>query len=405
MKKENVIAISGINYIGLSLACMLALSNKVYITSTSDKKVDKINKRISTVKDDLIDEFFRTKPLNLTATLDDEAAYKEADVIIVCNMSYYDRKTNNFDTNKVEKTIEKITNINKDALIVIKSTIPVGFTEMIRKKCNNSNILVSPLFARESSSLNDNLNPSRIVIGYPKGDKRLLEKAKEFCSLLTENALKDEIPVIFTGLTEAEAIKLFTNAYLAMRVAYFNELDTYSKIKNLDTKDIIDGICYDPRIGDYYNNPSFGFGGSSLPNDSMQLKANFEGIPEGLISAISESNHIRKDFIADDVYKMGKQNSPFVEPTIGVYRLLMKKNSDNFNLSSTKSVMKRLAKKGLRVVIYEPTIPTDEFEGFEVIASLDEFLTITDVIIANRYDSCLDDVYDRVYTRDIFDRD
>ena len=405
MKKETVISISGINYIGLSLACLLSLSNKVFITSTSDKKVEKINKRISTVKDDLIEEYFKTKELNLTATMDDEEAYKNSDVIIVANMSYYDRKTNFFDTNKVEKTIEKITKINPEALVVIRSTIPVGFTEKMRNQFNNNNILVSPLFGRESSALYDSLYPSRIVIGYPKGDKKLLKKAEEFCSILTENALKDEIPVILTGMTEAEAIKLFTNAYLAMRVAYFNELDTYSKIKGLETKDIIDGICYDPRIGDFYNNPSFGFGGSSLPNDSMQLQANFEGMPQSLISAISESNHIRKDFIADDVYKTGKQNSPFVEPTIGVYRLLMKKNSDNFNLSATKSVMKRLKNKGLRVVIYEPTIPTDEFEGFEVIASLDEFLTITDVIIANRYDSCLDDVYDRVYTRDIFDRD
>ena len=405
MKKETVISISGINYIGLSLACLLSLSNKVFITSTSDKKVEKINKRISTVKDDLIEEYFKTKELNLTATMDDEEAYKNSDVIIVANMSYYDRKTNFFDTNKVEKTIEKITKINPEALVVIRSTIPVGFTEKMRNQFNNNNILVSPLFGRESSALYDSLYPSRIVIGYPKGDKKLLKKAEEFCSILTENALKDEIPVILTGMTEAEAIKLFTNAYLAMRVAYFNELDTYSKIKGLETKDIIDGICYDPRIGDFYNNPSFGFGGSSLPNDSMQLQANFEGMPQSLISAISESNHIRKDFIADDVYKTGKQNSPFVEPTIGVYRLLMKKNSDNFNLSATKSVMKRLKAKGLRVVIYEPTIFTDEFEGFEVIASLDEFLTITDVIIANRYDSCLDDVYDRVYTRDIYDRD
>lgn len=402
---QKTIAISGINYIGLSLATMLSVNNKVYITSTSDKKIEKINNRISTLKDDLIDEYFRTKELDLTATKDDIEAYSKADFVIVANMSYYDKNTNFFDTNKVEKTIEKINSINPNTLIVIKSTIPVGFTEKMRNKFNNDNIIVSPVFSRESSSLYDNLFPSRIVIGYPKQNEALLERVKEFAGILQESASRSQIPLILTGLTEAEAIKLFTNAYLALRVAYFNELDTYSKIKDLNSKEIIEGVCYDPRIGDFYNNPSFGFGGASLPNDSMQLQANFEGVPERIVSAISESNHIRKDFIAEDVYNLGKKNSPYGEPTIGVYRLLMKKNSDNFNLSATKSVMKRLNEKGLRVVIYEPTIYTDSFEGFEVIASLDEFLTITDVIIANRYDSCLDDVSNRVYTRDIFGRD
>ncbi len=405
MKEKKVIAISGIAYIGLSLACLLAQNNKVFITSTSDLKIEKINKRISTIKDDLIDEFFKTKELDLTATKDSEFAYGNADYIIVANMSYYDRKTNFFDTGKVERTIEAITKINPNALIIIKSTIPVGFTEEMRKRYNNKNIIVSPVFSRESSALYDNLYPSRIVVGCPKDDNELLKRTKEFVKLLEEGAIKKDIPVLYTGLTEAEAIKLFTNAYLALRVAYFNELDTYSKIKDLNTKEIIEGVCYDPRIGDYYNNPSFGYGGSSLPNDAMQLKANFEGIPEMLISAIPASNHVRKDFVAEDVYNLGKKNCPYGEPTIGVYRLLMKKNSDNFNLSSTKSVMSRLHKKGLRVVIYEPMLHVDSFEGYEVIASLDEFLTITDVIIANRYDNCLDDVIDRVYTRDIYGRD
>lgn len=402
---NKVIAISGIGFIGLSIGCLLAQKNKVYITSTNDLKIEKINNRESTIKDDLIDEFFATKDLDLTATKDDTLAYSKADYIIVANASYYDRKTNFFDTGKVERTIETITKINPNALIIIKSTIPVGFTEEMRKRYKNNNIIVSPVFARESSSLSDNLHPSRVIIGCPKDDKELLLRADGYVKLLKEGILDKDVPFLFTGLTEAEAIKLFTNAYLAMRVAYFNELDTYSKIKGLDTADIINGICYDPRIGDYYNNPSFGYGGSSLPNDAMQLKANFEGIPEGLISAIPKSNHIRKDFIAEDVYEIGKKNCPFGEPTIGVYRLLMKKNSDNFNLSSTKSVMSRLAKKGLRVVIYEPTLYTDSFEGYEVIASLDEFLTITDVIIANRYDQCLDDAVDKVYTRDVFRRD
>jgi UDPglucose 6-dehydrogenase len=403
MKKT--IAISGINFIGLSMACLLSQKNKVFITSTSDMKIEKINNRESTIKDDLITEFFETKELDLTATKDDVLAYSNADYIIVSNTSYYDRKTNFFDTGKVERTIETITKINPNALIIIKSTIPVGFTERMREKYNNKNVIVSPLFGRESSALYENLHPSRIVVGCPKDDKELLKKAEEFVKVLTNCIIDKKAPVIYTGLTEAEAIKLFTNTYLAMRVAYFNELDTYSKVKGLDTIDIINGVCYDPRIGDFYNNPSFGYGGSSLPNDAMQLKANFEEIPEGLISAIPKSNHIRKDFIAEDVYEYGKKNVPFGEPTIGVYRLLMKKNSDNFNLSSTKSVMTRLAKKGLRVVIYEPTLYSDSFEGYEVIASLDEFLTITDVIIANRYDQCLDDAADKVYTRDLFNRD
>ncbi len=405
MEEKKIIAISGIAYIGLSLACLLAQNNKVFITSTNDLKIEKINKRISTIKDDLILEFFKTKELDLCATKDSFSAYKNADYIIVANMSYYDRKTNFFDTGKVERTIETITNINPNALIIIKSTIPVGFTEKMREKYNNKNIIVSPTFSRESTSLYDNLYPSRIIVGCPKDDLELLNRSKEFVKLLEEGALKKDISVLYTGLTEAEAIKLFTNSYLALRVAYFNELDTYSKINELDTKDIIDGVCLDPRIGNYYNNPSFGYGGSNLPNDAMQLKANFNGIPEKLISAISSSNHLRKDFIANDVYELGKKNSPYSEPTIGIYRLLMKKNSDNFNLSSTKSVMTRLAKKGLRVVIYEPTLHVDSFLGFEVIASLDEFLTITDVIIANRYDNCLDDVKDRVYTRDVYRRD
>ena len=403
MKK--IITITGINFIGLPLACQLAQKNKVYITSTSDLKIEKINNRESTILDELVDDYFKNKELDLTATKDDNLAYSNADFIIVSNTSYYDRKTNFFDTGKVERTIGTITKINPNALIIIKSTIPVGFTEKMRKMYNNNNIIVSPLFARESSALYDNLHPSRIIVGCPKDDDVLLDRAKEFVKLLKEGVLDKNVPTLYTGLIEAEAIKLFTNTYLAMRVAYFNELDTYSKINGLETLDIIKGICYDPRIGDYYNNPSFGYGGSSLPNDAMQLKANFEGIPEGLISAIPKSNHIRKDFIADDVYELGKKNVPFGEPVIGVYRLLMKKNSDNFNLSSTKSVMSRLSKKGSRVVIYEPMLYTDSFEGYEVIASLDEFLTITDVIIANRYDICLDDVMDKVYTRDVFNRD
>ncbi len=403
MKK--VIAVSGISFIGLPLASLLALKNKVFIASTSERKVEKINNRQSTILDDLLVKLFNTKELDLTATLDYELAYKDADFVIVANASMYDRKTNSFDTSKVEKTIETITKINPNALIIIKSSIPLGFTQLMREKYNNKNIIVSPLFARESNAIYDNLHPKRIIIGCPKDDKELLEKAEEFANILIDISKDKEVPVLYTGLMEAEAIKLFTNTYLAMRVAFFNELDTYTKIKGLDTLDIINGICYDPRIGDFYNNPSFGYGGSSLPNDTMQLEADFKDIPEGLISAISKSNHIRKDFIANDIYEIGKKNVPFGEPTIGVYRLLMKKNSDNFNLSSTKSVIKRLSKMGLRVVIYEPNLYTDSFEGYEVIASLDEFLTITDVIIANRYDQCLDDVSEKVYTRDIFNRD
>ncbi len=403
MKK--VIAISGIGFIGLSLACLLAQKNKVYITSTSDMKIEKINNRESTILDDLIDEYFETKDLDLTATNDDKLAYGSADFIIVANASSYDRKTGIFDTLKVEKTIETITKINHEALIIIRSTIPIGFTEKMRSQYNNKNIIVSPMFGRETTALYDNLHPSRIIIGCPKDDIDLLKKSEEFAKLLVNGAEDKNIPVEFTGITEAEAIKLFTNTYLAMRVAYFNELDTYCKIKGLDTKEIIDGVCYDPRIGDYYNNPSFGYGGSSLPNDAMQLKSDFEGIDVGLINSIPKSNHFRKNFIAEDVYKFGKKYSMGGEPVIGVYRLLMKKNSDNFNLSSTKSVMTRLAKKGLRIVIYEPKLYTDSFEGYEVIASLDEFLTITDVIIANRYDECLDDYKDKIYTRDVFSRD